>query len=59
MVDVEVERGVDVDHLAQRVQRAAELIRLCRDRIGAARLQIDAVVSQLESAGGAADGDAP
>jgi exodeoxyribonuclease VII small subunit len=42
---------VDVDRLADRVRRAAGLIELCRARIGDARVQIDAVVSQLQSAG--------
>lgn len=45
---------VDVDRLATRVARAAELITLCRDRITNARLQIDDVVAQLD---GAADTD--
>lgn len=45
----ELERdNVDVDHLASRVQRAAELIRLCRERIGNARLQIEQVVAELD-----------
>ena len=45
----ELERtDVDVDVLASRVQRASELIRLCRDRIGNAKLQIDNVVNGLE-----------
>ena len=39
---------VDVDHLADRVQRASVLIRLCRDRIGAARLHIEQVVADLD-----------
>ncbi len=39
---------VDVDRLATRVARAAELITLCRDRISHARLQIDDVVAQLD-----------
>ena len=38
---------VDVDRLADRVARAAQLIALCRDRIGAARLQIDEVIADL------------
>ncbi len=38
---------VDVDVLATQVQRAAELIAFCRDRIGNARLQIEQVVSNL------------
>ncbi len=45
----ELERtDVDVDVLASRVERASELIRLCRDRIGNAKLQIDNVVKGLE-----------
>lgn len=44
----ELERpDVDVDVLAERVERASQLIRLCRDRIGNARLQIDNVVNGL------------
>ncbi len=38
---------VDVDRLAARVARAAQLIALCRERIGAARLQIDEVIADL------------
>ena len=45
----ELERtDVDVDVLASRVERASELIRLCRNRIGNAKLQIDNVVNGLE-----------
>ena len=39
---------VDVDRLADRVARATELIALCRDRIGAARLRIDEVIADLD-----------
>lgn len=49
MILAELERtDVDVDVLASRVERASELIRLCRDRIGNAKLQIDNVVNGLE-----------
>jgi len=41
---------VDVDRLADRVARAADLIALCRDRIGAARLRIDEVIADLDGA---------
>lgn len=45
----ELERAdVDVDMLATRVQRASELIRLCRDRIGNARTRIEDVVGGLD-----------
>ncbi|MSY08640.1 MAG: exodeoxyribonuclease VII small subunit, partial [Actinobacteria bacterium] len=40
---------VDVDVLASQVERASELIRLCRDRIGNAKMQIDTVVGGLET----------
>jgi len=40
--------AVDVDVLAARVRRAAELIALCRDRITAARLDVESVVADLE-----------
>jgi exodeoxyribonuclease VII small subunit len=39
---------VDVDVLATQVQRAAELITFCRERIGNARLQIEQVVARLD-----------
>ena len=40
---------VDVDVLASQVERASELSRLCRDRIGNAKMQIDTVVGGLET----------
>jgi exodeoxyribonuclease VII small subunit len=47
----ELEReAVDVDHLVDRVQRAAALIRLCRGRIASARIEVEAVVADLERA---------
>lgn len=39
---------VDVDALAERVARAAYLIDWCRERIAAARLQVDEVVTTVE-----------
>lgn len=46
----ELERDdVDVDHLAERVARAAQLIELCRSRIDAARIDVDRIVETLES----------
>lgn len=47
---------LDVDLLASRVERASTLIQLCRDRIGAARVQVEKVVASLDSNGG---GDGP
>jgi exodeoxyribonuclease VII small subunit len=40
---------VDVDRLAERVARAAELIGLCRNRIASARLRIDEVIADLDT----------
>ena len=42
--------AVDVDHLAERVQRAAALIRLCRGRLASARIEIETVLTDLERA---------
>ncbi len=39
---------IDVDHLAERVRRAAELIRFCRERIGATRVEVERIVADLE-----------
>ena len=39
---------VDVDALTQRVARAAELIALCRERIGATRLEVERILSDLD-----------
>jgi exodeoxyribonuclease VII small subunit len=43
---------VDVDRLADRVARAAELIAVCRSRITSARVRIDQVVADLDGAAG-------
>ena len=40
---------LDVDQLGAKVARAAELIRWCRDRIGAARLEVTEIVSGLDA----------
>ena len=40
---------VDVDVLGARVRRAAELLRLCRSRIAAARFEVEQVVGELEA----------
>jgi exodeoxyribonuclease VII small subunit len=40
---------VDVDVLGSRVRRAAELLRLCRDRIASARFDVEQVVAELEA----------
>lgn len=46
----ELERDdLDVDVLAVRVQRASELIQLCRGRIARAQSDVDRIVTDLES----------
>jgi len=40
--------AVDVDVLGARVQRAAELLRICRDRITAARMEVTQIVADLD-----------
>ncbi|HEY7068829.1 MAG TPA: exodeoxyribonuclease VII small subunit [Acidimicrobiales bacterium] len=40
---------VDVDILGSRVRRAAELLRLCRERIAGARFEVEQVVAELEA----------
>ena len=42
--------NLDVDHLAERVGRAAILIRLCRERISHTRLEVERIVSDLDGA---------
>jgi exodeoxyribonuclease VII small subunit len=46
---------VDVDHLGERVERAAELIAWCRHRLDATRLRVEEVLERLEPG----DGDGP
>lgn len=43
------EDDVDVDALAEQVQRAAELIETCRQRIGAAKLRIEEVLTNADN----------
>lgn len=46
----ELERDdLDLDVLAVRVQRASELIQLCRGRIARAQSDVDRIVTDLES----------
>jgi exodeoxyribonuclease VII small subunit len=40
--------AVDVDELALKVARAADLIRVCRSRIADARLQVEEIVADLD-----------
>ncbi|MFN8038603.1 MAG: exodeoxyribonuclease VII small subunit [Acidimicrobiales bacterium] len=49
------DEALDVDVLAQEVRRAAELIRLCRGRIDAARVEVEEVVAELGALAPGAD----
>jgi len=40
---------LDVDHLTERVTRAAELVQWCRDRIDGARFSVEEVLVRLEA----------
>ncbi len=41
------DESTDVDLLTTRVARAAELIRICRDRIGSAQMEVERIVADL------------
>jgi exodeoxyribonuclease VII small subunit len=41
--------GIDIDLLGEKVARATTLIRLCRDRITSARVQVERVVAELDT----------
>ena len=49
--------SIDVDRLSDRVRRAAELIRLCRDRITRTRAEVAEIVADLEQLDGTDDPD--
>ncbi|HZP30027.1 MAG TPA: exodeoxyribonuclease VII small subunit [Acidimicrobiia bacterium] len=39
---------LDVDVLAERVRRASELVKVCRERITRAQADVDAIVAELD-----------
>ena len=45
------DEALDVDVLAERVERASLLIRFCRSRITSARTQVEQIVADLEQLG--------
>jgi exodeoxyribonuclease VII small subunit len=47
LADIE-RHDVDVDVLGPKVRRAAQLIRVCRDHIGAARVDVEQIVADLD-----------
>ena len=42
--------ALDVDHLAERVARAAQLVSLCRDRIDGARFAVEEILQVMDPA---------
>ena len=50
---------VDVDVLAERVRRAADLVQLCRRRLDAARVEVTRIVADLEAVTPLAPDDGP
>jgi exodeoxyribonuclease VII small subunit len=42
------DEAVDVDVLAAKVKRGAELLRICRGRINAAKVEVTQIVAELE-----------
>lgn len=49
--------AVDVDHLGDQVRRAAVLVAFCRQRIVAARLEVEQVTAALDDARSATDAE--
>ena len=47
---------IDVDRLAERVARAAELIEACRTRIASARVEVERIVLGVDDAAGSETG---
>jgi exodeoxyribonuclease VII small subunit len=50
---------LDVDHLAERVSRAAALITECRNRIAATRFEVERIVTDLQAPSATAPGAEP
>jgi exodeoxyribonuclease VII small subunit len=50
---------LDVDVLAERVRRASELVRVCRERISRAQADVDAIVAELDEFESEGAGDEP
>lgn len=50
--------AVDIDELSRQVRRAAELIRVCQDRIEGARIEVERVVADLRDTDAVPSADA-
>ncbi|MBM3729377.1 MAG: exodeoxyribonuclease VII small subunit [Actinobacteria bacterium] len=51
ILDTLESESIDVDVLADRVKRAAALIKHCRSKIGDARLHVEQVVGEIDAKG--------
>lgn len=51
------DEALDVDVLSERVERASQLIRFCRERITTARTQVQQIVADLDGLAGESDSD--
>lgn len=51
LIELEDE-ALNVDVLADRVQRASELISFCRDRITSAKTKVEQIVADMDALGG-------
>ena len=51
------DESLDVDILAERVERASTLIRFCRGRITSARTQVEQIVADLDALADDTDGE--
>jgi exodeoxyribonuclease VII small subunit len=49
ILDALSDDDINVDELAERVKRATELVKVCRDRIAAARLEVKEIQLPEES----------
>lgn len=57
LVDELESDALDVDALTERVERAAELVQWCRERIDGARLSVEEVLVRLEDTSDEPDAD--
>ncbi len=57
LVDELESDALDVDDLTARVERAAELVQWCRERIDGARLSVEEVLVRLEDTSDQPDAD--
>jgi exodeoxyribonuclease VII small subunit len=50
LAEIEQE-DVDIDVLAEKVRRASDLVRICRERIQGARMHVEQVVTEMSETG--------